>query len=72
MTGPKINTETVHLAIEQSPNSWALIAFDTESGSKGVAAFGPNESLPLMLGIFERAGAMPKKTDKPSLVVVKE
>lgn len=66
---PTVVTQTVKFKVEQTERSWSLVAYDETSGTSGVAAFGPIESLPLILGVFEKAGAMPKKN--PLLKVVK-
>lgn len=66
---PIVESVTLELAIEQHDHSWDLLVIDRKSGSVGVAAFGPIEALPVVLGILEKAGVKVKKQD-PKLKVV--
>lgn len=66
---PTIQTVTLDMAIEQHDHSWDLLFIDRKSNTVGVGAFGPIESLPVILGILEKAGVKVRKQN-PKLKVV--
>jgi hypothetical protein len=51
----------VKLAIEQGEHSWNLIAYNIDGVMQGVAAFGPIESLPIIIQLLRSLGAKPKR-----------
>lgn len=71
MTRPTVQSVTLNMSIEQHDHSWELQFRDPASGTVGVGAYGPIESLPVLLGILEKAGVkVNKKGAKPALKVV--
>lgn len=70
-SAPRVQAITLNMSIEQHDHSWELQFRDPKSGVVGVGAFGPIESLPIILGILEKAGVkVNKKAAKPELKVV--
>ena len=67
--GPVV-TEEYTFRLEQHAHSWNLLV-ETKDGQVGVAAFGPIESLPVVLGILNLSGAKPKRVN-PLFVVGKD
>ena len=57
--------QKIKLGIEQHAHSWELISYTPDNQVVGVAAFGPIQSLPIIMGLLTQLGAIPKSTVVP-------
>lgn len=63
-------TESIKLAFSTTEYMWALISYTSDGKKIGVAAMGPIESFPVVMGLMERAGATAKSVKQSPIDAV--